>query len=150
MASIAPRLTKLEFAFTLCMASSLASFLGASMIRFVAVNRPEGVVRQGILVFLYFWLAALVLAAISGCVAMIAGGRLLMILPFLFVGYILCVLLIVLLTPYSNTQTLEQLIAAEFAIYAGFYLFWLALLKIPLPRLCRPRRPSSDPFSDWT
>ena len=87
----------------------------------------------------HVWLASIVVAAIVGSVALMAGRRLLMIIPFLLVGYYLSLFSIILMTPYSNVETLEQLLGAQLTIYAAAFAFWLALLKVPLPRFRKSR-----------
>jgi hypothetical protein len=128
MASVFPRFSKPEFIFALC--ALLSFFCGMSFIavRF-GLQADPGTNR----LFLDSWAGVTAFTGLVGAVALIARGRALMIVPYLFVGYTLCVLCLLLMSPYSNVETLPQLIGAQLAIYLSAYLFWLMLLRIPLP-----------------
>jgi len=145
MISTRPRLTKVECGFTLSMALSLSVLVLAIVVRWVIfLDTTEGPARDLIAFLLQAWVASVVVAAVIGSAALVAGRRLLTVVPFLGVGYYLAVLGLLVTTPYSNIQTIPQLIGVEAAIYLGMYLFWLVLLKVPLPRLGQREGPQAD------
>jgi len=134
MPRLLPRPTKWELAFPTCL---ILSFSFVLCLIFLADTDRVG---EDIWIrAVHVWLASIVVAAIVGSVALMAGRRLLMIIPFLLVGYYLSLFSIILMTPYSNVETLEQLLGAQLTIYAAAFAFWLALLKVPLPRFRKSR-----------
>jgi hypothetical protein len=128
MSRFLPRFTKVEMIFTLCALLSFLCEMSFIGVRF-GLQADPGINR----LFLDSWSGVTALMGIVGGVALIARGRALMIVPYLFVGYTLCVLSLLLMAPYSNVETLPQLIGAQFAICLSAYLFWFILLRIPLP-----------------
>ncbi len=145
MTSAPLRLTKLELAFTLCLAKSHGLYFSLVIRLWFAGFPPHGLGEKALFGAVFIWLGVTAIAGIVGAIALIARGRILMVVPYLLGGLYAPLLVVLATSPYANIQTVPQLFAAEFGIYLGFYVFWIVLPKIPLPNLW----PMISRFLNW-
>jgi hypothetical protein len=130
------RLSRLERTFTVLKFVSLVAVLALMVIRLGVYDGrlPEdghvGYTSIGLV-----WLSVTTAAAITGTLALIAGGRAQMLIPYIVIGMLLLPLSAFLVVPYRSPATLEQLLAAQCALYAATWVLWFGMLKVPLPRL---------------